>query len=202
MFVQIVQGKVSDAERMHEQLDKWMRDLAPGATGWLGSTCGVTDDGTCVCVVRFDTPEHAQQNSDRTEQGAWWSETSKLFSRGAEFLDSERVTVDMPGDPAKAHFVQIIEGRATDASAAMAMSMDNSDKWAEFRPDVLGSVAANFTGGRYAMEMFFTDEAEAREGEQKEPPAELKAQMDQMQAMAAEPPTFLDLRNPWMYGPR
>lgn len=202
MFVQVVQGKVSDANRMHEQLDKWMRDLAPQAEGWLGSTCGVTDDGTCVCFVRFDTPEHARQNSDRPEQGAWWQETSKLFPQGAEFLDSDQVTEDLPGDPTKARFVQIMEGRATDPQRGAALSMQNADKWAEFRPDVLGTIGANMPDGRYAMEMFFTNEAEARKGEQKEAPPELKAQMDEMQALMAGPPTFFDLKNPWMYGPR
>ncbi|WP_436498699.1 hypothetical protein [Actinokineospora sp. HUAS TT18] len=202
MFVQVVQGKVSDAERMHEQLDKWMRDLAPGATGWLGSTCGVTEDGTCVCFVRFDTPEHARQNSDRAEQGAWWDETSRLFTQGAEFLDSDQVTEDTPGDPERARFVQIIEGRTKDPARGMQLSTQDSDKWAEFRPDVLGSVGASFPDGRYAMELFFTNEAEAREGEKKQPPPELKAQMDEMDALAAEPPKFFDLKQPWMYSPR
>lgn len=202
MFVQVVQGKVSDAERLHVQLDKWMQDLAPGATGWLGSTCGVTEDGTCVCFVRFDTPEHARENSNRAEQGAWWAETSRLFPQGAEFLDSEQVTEDTPGDPAKAQFVQIIEGRASDAARGLELSMENPDKWTEYRPDILGSVGANFPDGRYAMELFFTNEAEARKGEQKEPPPELKAQMDEMQALDTEPPKFFDLKNPWMYSPR
>ena len=52
------------------------------------------------------------------------------------------------------------------------------------------------------MEMFFTNEADARQGEQKEPPPEHKAQMDEMQALAAEPPKFFDLKKPWMYSPR
>ena len=45
MFVQMIEGRVSDREGLHRQMDQWMGDLRPGATGFLGSTVGVTDDG-------------------------------------------------------------------------------------------------------------------------------------------------------------
>jgi hypothetical protein len=51
------------------------------------------------------------------------------------------------------------------------------------------------------MVMWFTSEAEAREGERKEPPPELKAQMDEMGALSVGEPEFFDLKDPWMYGP-
>jgi hypothetical protein len=78
----------------------------------------------------------------------------------------------------------------------------DSDKWAEFRPDILGSVGAQYEGGAYTMAMYFTSEKEAREGERKEPPPELKAQMDEMNALSAGPPEFYDIREPWLYSPR
>jgi hypothetical protein len=202
MFVQVIQGKVSDAEQVHQQFDKWSRELAPGATGWLGSTAGVTDDGSLVAFVRFDSEEHARQNSSRPEQDSWWSDTSRLFTTGAEFMDSTDVTVDVPGNPDSATFVQIIEGRTTDPERGRELATQNTGNWAEFRPDMLGSVEADFPGGAYAMELFFTSEAEARVGEKKEPPPELKAQMDEMNALNAEPPTFYDLKNPWIYSPQ
>lgn len=202
MFVQVIQGEVSDVDQAHEQFDKWVRDLAPGATGWLGSTAGVTDDGTLVAMVRFDSPEHAAQNNDRPEQDQWWSETSRLFTSGAAFMDSTDVTVDVHGNPDQAKFVQIIEGRVNDAELGRRLATENSDKWAEFRPDVIGSIEADFPDGAYAMELFFTSEADAREGERKEPPAELKTQMEQMEALNAEPPKFFDLKQPWIYSPR
>ena len=67
--------------------------------GWLGTTSGVTDDGTFVALARFESPEAAQQNSDRPEQGAWWEQTAALFSGEPEFHDSTTVEVDTPGDP-------------------------------------------------------------------------------------------------------
>jgi hypothetical protein len=77
----------------------------------------------------------------------------------------------------------------------------DSDKWAEFRPDVIGSVAAQYDDGAYTTAMYFTSEQEAREGERKEPPPELKAQMDEMMAMSAGAPDFFDLKRPWLYSP-
>ena len=57
MFVQVIQGNVSDAARVRALLDRWVAEVAPGAVGWLGSTSGVTDDGRLVAlleVLRFD----------------------------------------------------------------------------------------------------------------------------------------------------
>jgi hypothetical protein len=76
MFVQVIQGQVSDTAKMRAQLDKWVAEFAPGAEGWLGSTSGVTDDGTFVSLARFESPEAARQNSERPEQGEWWDETA------------------------------------------------------------------------------------------------------------------------------
>jgi hypothetical protein len=201
MFVQVIQGEVSDEKQVHAAFDQWQRELAPGARGWLGSTCGVTEDGTMVAVVRFESEEDARRNSDRPEQDRWWRDTARLFTGGASFMDSTDVTVDVQGDPDRAGFVQIIEGRATDADRGRMLAMQDADKWAEFRPDVIGSVQAGFPGGVYAMEMYFTSEADAREGERKEPPPELKKQMDEMATLNAEEPRFYDLKHPWMYSP-
>ena len=48
MFVQVIQGKVSDKDELRAAVDRWADELAPGATGWLGSTGGVTDAGQAI----------------------------------------------------------------------------------------------------------------------------------------------------------
>ena len=82
----------------------------------------------------------------------------------------------------------------------------NSGDWAAFRPEVLGSVAVGHEGGAYTMAytmaVYFTSEAEAREGERKEPPPELQAQMEEMAALSIGEPEFFDLKQPWLYAPR
>ena len=65
MFVQVIQGKVSDAAAVRARMDTWMKELAAGADGWLGSTAGVTDDGDFVALARFESEEAARRNSDR-----------------------------------------------------------------------------------------------------------------------------------------
>jgi hypothetical protein len=202
MFVQVIRGQVSDAEHVHAALDRWVRDLAPGASGWLGSTAGVTEDGRLVALARFESREAAQRNSDRPEQDAWWSEVSKAFTGEATFDDSEDVVTDVVGDPDTAGFVQVMRGRTTDARRVREIMAESSSQWPAFRPDILGSLDALHDDGRFTMAVYFTSEQAAREGEKKEPPAEIRAQMEEMNSLSAGEPEFLDLRNPWLYSPR
>ncbi len=90
MFVQVIQGQVADAERAHAAVDQWARDLAPGATGWLGSTGGVTEDGRFIALARFESEEAARRNSDRPEQDRWWAETARLFTTEPTFKRQHR----------------------------------------------------------------------------------------------------------------
>jgi hypothetical protein len=202
MFVQVIQGQVSDPGQVRAALDRWAEELAPGADGWLGSTAGVTDDGRFIAVARFETEEAARRNSDRPEQDRWWSETSQLFTGQATFKDSNDVVVDVTGEPDDAGFVQVMQGRGSDPDRARELMGQDSAEWAAFRPDVLGSVAVGHEGGAYTMVIYFTSEEEAREGERKEPPPELKAQMDEMAALSIGEPEFFDLKQPWLYSPR
>ncbi len=61
MFVQVIQGQTEDPEAIRAALDRWIADLSPGATGFLGSTSGVTDDGTSITLARFDSEESARK---------------------------------------------------------------------------------------------------------------------------------------------
>jgi hypothetical protein len=201
MFVQVIRGQVSDPGQVHAALDRWSGQLAAGAPGWLGSTAGVTEDGRFVALARFDSAEAARRNSDRPEQGQWWMETSKLFTGEVTFRDSSDVTPDVTGDPDRAGFVQVMQGRSSDPERARELMAQNPDEWAAFRPDVIGSVAVGHEGGAYTMALYFTSEQAAREGERKEPPPELKALMEEMNQLSASEPEFLDLRQPWLYSP-
>jgi hypothetical protein len=202
MFVQVIQGQISDPDKARSALDRWAQDLAPGAAGWLGSTSGVTDDGKFVALVRFESEEAARRNSERPEQDRWWAETSKLFTGRPTFLESNDVVVDVSGDPDQAGFVQFMQGTGTDSDRAREVMAQDPEAWAAFRPDVVGSVACQHDGGRYTMATYFTSEAEAREGERKEPPPNLKAQMDDLNALNVGVPEFFDIKQPWVHSPR
>lgn len=202
MFVQVIQGQVADAGKLRAAFDHWAEELAPEASGWLGSTAGVTADGRFVALARFESAEAARRNSGRPEQDRWWAETAQAFSGQATFEDSSDVTVDLVGDPEDAGFVQVIRGRGGDPDRARELMGQGSAEWAAFRPDILASVGVSHEGGAYTMAIYFTSEAAAREGERKQPPPELQAQMDEMAALSVGEPEFFDLQQPWLYAPR
>jgi hypothetical protein len=201
MFVQVIQGQVTDPSAVLAELNHWLKDLAPGATGWLGSTGGVTEDGRLIALARFETEEDARRNSARPEQDRWWAEMSQLFAGEPTFHDSTDVVMDIVGEPDHAGFVQVMQGRGTNAERARELMSQHSEEWAAFRPEVLGSVVAMYGDGEYTMALYFTSEAEAREGERKEPPPELKAQMDELNSLSVGTPEFFDLKHPWLQSP-
>ena len=196
MFVQVIQGRTSDAEGLRAAMDRWMEELAPGAVGWLGSTGGVTDDGRAIVVARFATEEDARRNSDRPEQGAWWAETERLFDGPPTFLDSTDTVVDLQGDPDRAGFVQVMRGRTRDPERARQLMSMDPEQWQAYRPDVLGSLEIGHDDGAYTVVLWFTSEAEAREGERKEVPLELRTSMEEMGKLAIGDTEYFDLRAP------
>ncbi|HEY3001494.1 MAG TPA: hypothetical protein VGJ44_04020 [Kribbellaceae bacterium] len=201
MFVQVFQGRVTDPAAMRAALDRWASELAPGADGWQGSTAGVTADGRFIAFAGFASAEQARRNSDRPEQDRWWAETSKLFDGEVTFHDSDDVYEEKVGRRRDAGFVQVMQGRGTDPDRARELMSERPDDWRAFRPDVLGSITAQYGDGEFATAIYFTNEAEAREYEAKEPPPELKAQMDELNSLAMGPPEFFDLTDPWIYTP-
>jgi hypothetical protein len=201
MFVQVIKGRTSQPEALAAAFDRWKAELSPGATGWLGSTGGVTEDGRFIAVARFESEEAAMANSARPEQDAWWAETSSLLDGEVSFSNSTEVDVDVAGDPDQAGFVQIMQGRGSDPERARQLMAQDADKWAEFRPDVIGSVTVGHDEGAYTMVMYFTSEAEAREGERKELPPELQAQMEEMNKLSIGEPEFFDLQQPILSSP-
>lgn len=199
MFIQVIQGRVTDAGEMRQALDQWVRDVSPQATGWLGTTAGVTEDGQFIALVRFESAEAARTNSDRAEQDQWWAQTSKLFAEEPRFRDSTEVVLDVAGDPDAARFVQVMQGRISDPQRAKELWQQDAEKWAAFRPDMLASVQAEHGGGDYTMALYFTSEEDAREGEKKETPDELKPQMAEMDSLNVGMPSFFDLKDPWLH---
>jgi hypothetical protein len=197
MFAQVIQGRTSEPEGLRAALDRWTEELQPGSIGWLGSTIGITDDGTFLAVARFESAEAADLNSQRPEQGRWWAETSRLFDGEVIFRDSEDVTVDLNGDPDQAGFVQVMQGRVSDAARARElMAQLPGDAMAEFRPDMLGSVMIGHQDGAWTQVMYFTSEAEAREGERKETPPGFQYVMEEMSRLSVGETTFYDFRQP------
>lgn len=202
MFVQIIQGRTHDPAELREAVDRWYRELSPRADGWLGSTCGVTDDGVFLCLARFESPEAARRNSTRHEQEQWWAETSKLFESEVTFHDCTDVETFNDGGSDQAGFVQIIQSRIRDREALRDFwSEEDMRAMSELRPDVMGGVFCVHPDGGCTTAIYFTSEEAAREGERKEMPPEMQERWkEEMQYYEGEP-TYHDLRDPWLYSP-
>jgi len=198
MFVQVVQGKVGDEPRLRRRLDEWLAELAPGARGWLGGTYGITDDGEFVAVVRFASPEDAETNAARPEQGSWWADTETCFDGEVTFHDCPDVVTMLEGGSDTAGFVQVMQARAVDREAAMApMTPEEQSMMSAERPDVLGGTTALCRDDDViTMTMAFRTEAEAREAERREPSPQARESMDRSMAALADL-RYLDLHHPW-----
>ncbi|MGQ0743090.1 MAG: hypothetical protein ACT4OS_01865 [Acidimicrobiales bacterium] len=199
MFVQMITAKAIDAEAHWRQIERWERDLRPGADGFLGSTGGQTDDGRVVGAVRFESEEAAQRNSQRPEQQAWWAETA-LNLEDVTFQDSVEVVVTGAGGSDEAGFVQVMRGRVLDAakmSELLARMGEFEAALALHRPDVIGDVTVIHGDGTYSDIIYFRSEAEARLNENKELPPDMAAMFEEWMA-AATVDEYIDLKHPRM----
>jgi hypothetical protein len=199
MFIQVITGTTSDREGLQRQAERWEQELRPGATGFLGSTGGVTDAGRFIMAARFESEDAARRNSAREEQGAWWAETEKYLD-DVEFIDSTDVLPMLGGGSNDAGFVQVMRGRITnrDKAAQLISRMGEFESlMRQHRPEVIGDITVLHADGTYTDVIYFTSEAEAREGEKKPMPAEAEAMVGEF--MATMPvDEFLDLRDPWL----
>lgn len=195
MFIQIIEGKASDPKGLREQFDRWTAELMPGATGFFGSTGGVSDDGTFITMARFESESAARANSDRPEQGQWWSETEK-YLENVSFRDTSDVELRMGGGSDEARFVQVMQGRVTDRARLGELDDRFEEEASGLRPDVLGSIRA-WTGDEFTEAIYFTSESEAREGERREMPEGLQEVFGEWQALMKDL-RYIDLRDPWL----
>src|SRR5947207_900721 len=147
MFVQVIQGKLKDADLLSRQLDRWRKEIKPGAKGYLGSTSGATADGQSIAVIRFESEAAARANSDRPEQGAWWNETEKAFDGAPTFRETSDVDLLFGGGSNDAKFVQVMQGKAKDPAAFRAWGKQHEDRLKEIRPDLLGGIDAWHSDG-------------------------------------------------------
>lgn len=197
MFVQIIEGKSSDAEGLNRQGDRWRADLKPGAVGFLGVTAGVAADGRAITIVRFESEAAAHANSARAEQGAWWAETEKYYNGEVAFTESSDVSEFLGGGSNDAGFVQVMKVSGVDRAQVERLD-EGFDKFADLRPDLLGALRVWTGADSYVEAAYFTSEAEAREGEGAELPPELQAMMAEFADVMANT-EFIDLTAPQLH---
>lgn len=196
MFIQVIQGKCRDASALREQLDRWRDEMGSKAEGWLGGTYGITDDNQFIGVVRFESREAAARNSLRPEQDSWWRETEKCFDGEVSFHDCDDATMFLDGGSDDAGFVQVIQGRVSDPQRFRQFMDQPMDMLREARPEIIGGTIAMQPDGWFTETVAFRSEAEAREGEQKEAPEEVRRAWEEESSMMQDV-RYLDLHQPW-----
>jgi hypothetical protein len=203
MFVQVIQGQVADRDELRAAADRWLTELQPGSIGWLGTTSGVTADGQAIIMARFESEEAARRNSERPEQNQWWMETAKLFAGDVEFHDCREVYTMGAGGSDRAGFVQVIQGRITDAAKARSMMDGLEDMLRDVRPDVLGGLVCVHADGSgdFTQVVYFTSEAEAREGERKMASGEARRRMEEQMSIMTDV-RYYDLATFWLDSPK
>jgi hypothetical protein len=197
MFVQYIEGKVADAEAWQRQADRWRAELAPGATGYLGTTAGIADDGQAYVITRWESEALARTNSDRAEQGAWWEEMAKCYAEEPTFRESSDITTLFDGGSDDAGFVQLMLGSG-DRAKLEASDARGEDILREIRPDLLGGLRIWFDAGEYTEVAYFTSEADARKNEAEMGAKMAEADLGDLQEMMAGV-RFVDLHNPWLF---
>ncbi|HET7070003.1 MAG TPA: hypothetical protein VFI40_04200 [Nocardioides sp.] len=196
MFIQVMQGKCSRPDELRALADTWRDEGGAGAVGWLGGTYGVTDDDQFIGVIRFASRDEAMANSARPETNAFAEKMAAVMEGPVEFHDCDDVTTWLEGGSDDAGFVQVIRGHTDDPERVKAMLQDTDDL-REMRPEIIGGTLAIEADGTFFETIAFTDEESARKGEQLEPPAEVRAELESMMAGA----TFYDLHRPWFDSP-
>jgi len=202
MFIQVIQGSTRDPQGLRRQLDRWAEELAPGAAGYLGTTGGVTEEGTVVLMARFDSAEAARANSARPEQGAWWQDTEKYFEGDVTFRDCAEGELTLGGGSDEAGFVQVIQGSATDPARIREIEAKWESQMKEVRPDLIGSVRG-WDGDHFTEAAYFTSEAAAREGEarvKEMATPDVASEFEEYGSLVPDM-TYTDLRDPWLFTP-
>jgi hypothetical protein len=200
VFIQVIQGRTDEPQKLRDAMERWARTLAPAAEGWLGATGGTTADGRVLVTARFDSEEAARRNSGRAEQDRWWAETSKLLEEVA-FHDCADVETLLGGGSDEAGFVQVMHGRVRDLDRLKELNAEAETMLREYRPDILGLTGAYADDGTCTELVYFTSEAEARQKESQEPPPDVAARLDEMMSLIGDL-TYYDLTDPWLLSPR
>jgi hypothetical protein len=163
MFIQVIQGRALDPAGIRRELNRWQRQLATDADGWLGATAGVTEDGWSVVVMHFDSEQQARRNSDRPEQRAWWREASRHLGEVA-FHDAPKVALFGDGRSDLAGYVQVIQGHIDDLERMASLGGDQEEVLGREAPHILGVTVAEHAHrpGDFTQILYFTSEQDAR----------------------------------------
>jgi len=123
-------------------------------------------------------------------------ETSRLLDGEVTIRDGAVAYTLMTGDPDRAGFVQVIQGRNSDLRRFREL-LRAEEPFLSCRPDCLGQTVLEHDENAWTMALFGTTEDEVRAEELKAMPAEWQAVFAEQQLMIGGP-EFFDLWQPWL----
>lgn len=189
MFVEVTFGRTVDPNAVRQAWEEHIEALRDSG-GWLGGVAGVTDDARVVAVARSN----------------WALPTPVVASlaphlRGPpEVMRADGLVVIHEDRPWDAGFVQVMRARVASRARLEEVEAGIGQAFLDHRPDVLATYR---TWPRHDLVIavdHFTSEEEARAGEQREPPPELREAFQEWLALLEET-TWFDLTDPWLAPP-
>jgi hypothetical protein len=201
LFIRILQGPVADEAGARAELDRWRRDLGPGAAGWQRLTAGVADGRELIALFRYDDETAAIAGAGRPEQTDWQAAVERFLSGPATWHDCQVVHVMKAGDTEQAGFVRVVQGRLADPIRLAGMRAEVERTLRERAPHVLGVVLAEHADepDGFTEVTYFTSEREARAAE-REMPVEVAVQLGTVRSYL-EGLRFSELRAPLIARP-
>ena len=200
MFIQVMQGRALDPPGIRRELNRWHRQLATDADGWLGATAGVTEDGWSIVVMHFDSEQQAHRYSDRPEHRAWWREAAQHLGEVA-FHDAPTVRLFGDGRSDRAGYVQVIQGHIDDLERMASLGGDQ-EVLAREAPHILGVTVAEHADrpGDFTQILYFTSEQDARRFEVEPPTDADESAQEERRGLMTDLRSF-DLREPQLLVP-
>ena len=192
MFVQVMEGRVNDVEGLRAQIDEWRTELAPGATGFLGTTAGVTADGGFIAVVRFESEGRPGPTATGPSRASGGRRPAANFDGDVTFTDCPEVDTFGAGGSDDAGFVQVIKGRG-DRAARARRRRDWTTSSGAPAPT---SSAASWRGratARSSRPCTSRSEAEARANEKAEPATDEEREAWERMSSLMQMERFIDI---------
>ncbi|MDP8931564.1 MAG: hypothetical protein M3O70_24100 [Actinomycetota bacterium] len=186
MIVEVTFGQATESQALRRAWEDHVRTLRDAGT-WLGGVAGTTDDGRFVAVVRTSaSPTVTAAESLAPDLAA-----------PPEVLRSDHLIVAYEDRPWDARFVQVMSARVLSRARYQEVEARIGQAFLDNRPDVLASYRTWPRDDLVIAVDHFSSEEEARAGEQRELPPNLREGFQEWLALLEE--TFwFDLTDPWL----
>ena len=114
MFVEVLHGRVSGAERLQEAWSAVVGALGAVGDRWLGATGGTAADGTFIGLLTFESDEGARVTLDRLAERGIWDQLGQAMA-ALTFRECPDVRAFGGARLADATVVHVQRGTARDA---------------------------------------------------------------------------------------